>query len=317
MKSPARGTSVAHVQDVLAFHRRLLGDAVRNRAFHRALRALVRPGQRVLDIGAGSGVWSVAAARLGAREVVAVEKEPLLAAVIEGLARENGVGDRVRVVSGDSRRLDLGRRFDIVLSETVGNEAFDEGIVAILADARRRFLRAGGSFVPERLSLMVAPAQRRRSRPALDLARAGLDALMVHVPDGCSAREVRLVADRKALLSVDLGRAGRVQLRDLSAVWRLSQAGIRVDGFVVWASMRLAQGVHLSTLWNTHWHATWYGIEPIRARGALRFGLALGKPGRRWDVSFSDGRAERTAHFGPAFVCGALALGLPNPSTGL
>jgi SAM-dependent methyltransferase len=302
---------VAHAQGVLAFHRRLLADGVRNRAFHRALRALVAPGQRVLDIGAGSGVWAVTAARLGAREVVAVEKEPLLVPVIERLARENGVGDRVRVVQGDSRRLDLGRRFDLVVSETVGNEAFDEGIVPILADARRRFLRQGGRLVPERLSLMAAPARRLPSPRALDLSRASLDALTVHVPDGCSAREVRLVADRKALLSVDLGSVERIDVRDLSAVWRLPVRVGGVDGFVVWASMRLARAVHLSTLWNTHWHPTWYGIEPIRPQGRLGFGLSLGKAGRRWDVRWQEGRTERVSHYAPAFACGALSIDLP------
>ena len=311
MRRAGHGTSVAHVQNVLGFHRRLLGDAVRNRAFQRALRVQVRPGSRVLDIGAGSGVWSVASALLGAREVVAVEKEPLLVGVIERLARENGVGDRVRVVLGDSRRLDLGPRFDLVVSETVGNEAFDEGIVPILRDAFQRFLRPGGRMVPETLSLMAAPA-RRPSRGPAGVTHASLDALAVHVPNGLSARELSFLADGKPLATVELGHVERVELRGLSAQWRLGTRASRLDGFAVWVAMRLAPAVHLSTLWHTHWHPAWYGIEPLRVRGALAFHLALGRPGRQWEVRWQEEGGERSAHYGPAFACGALALGLPS-----
>src|SRR5690606_9973591 len=58
-------------------------------------RALV-PGTRVLDVGAGSAILAVAAALLGAREVVAVEGDPVAAEyALENLER-NRVSDRVR-----------------------------------------------------------------------------------------------------------------------------------------------------------------------------------------------------------------------------
>ncbi len=60
-----RRPSLARLLGCLAYQQTLLGDARRNRAFHRALAARVRPGQTVLDLGAGTGVWAVAAARLG------------------------------------------------------------------------------------------------------------------------------------------------------------------------------------------------------------------------------------------------------------
>src|SRR5688572_7230772 len=101
--------SLSHLEWLLHYHDILLRDRVRNAAFARALTAQVRPGDRVLDIGSGSGVWAVMAARLGARKVVAIEREPMLRPVIEGLVAENGVAAQVDVLSGDFRDAALAR----------------------------------------------------------------------------------------------------------------------------------------------------------------------------------------------------------------
>src|SRR5207249_3487546 len=79
-------------------------DSARNRAFERALRKHIRPGYSVLDIGSGTGIWAIMAAKLGAARVVAVEREKLLAPIIDRLARNNGVQDIVEIVNQDSRK---------------------------------------------------------------------------------------------------------------------------------------------------------------------------------------------------------------------
>src|SRR5689334_7099854 len=98
--------SVAQLFRIAAGHARLLADGKRNRAFTEALARVVTPGSHVLDLGAGTGVWAVTAAKLGAARVVALERDTILAPIIEELARENGVADRVEVVTARARRAD-------------------------------------------------------------------------------------------------------------------------------------------------------------------------------------------------------------------
>jgi ribosomal protein L11 methyltransferase len=65
----------------------------------RLLDGLVTPGTRIADVGSGSGILALAAAGLGAREVVAVELDPWAATAARENAERNGVADRVRVLS--------------------------------------------------------------------------------------------------------------------------------------------------------------------------------------------------------------------------
>lgn len=61
---------------------------------------LVTPGARVLDVGCGSGILSVAAARLGARDVVAVDVDEHCVRITKENAQANGVGAIVRAGEG-------------------------------------------------------------------------------------------------------------------------------------------------------------------------------------------------------------------------
>jgi len=66
------------------------------RACLRLLDTVVKHGERLLDIGAGSGVLAIAAAQLGASEVVAIEGDSLACEALAENLEHNGVADRVR-----------------------------------------------------------------------------------------------------------------------------------------------------------------------------------------------------------------------------
>jgi len=70
---------------------------------------------RVLDVGAGSGVLAIAAAKTGA-EALAIEIDARAAAIAEINAKQNNVAHRVRVVAGDGARHVARRQFDLVFA---------------------------------------------------------------------------------------------------------------------------------------------------------------------------------------------------------
>ncbi|HYD89390.1 MAG TPA: 50S ribosomal protein L11 methyltransferase [Vitreimonas sp.] len=74
-----------------------------------------RKVKRVLDVGAGSGVLAIAAAKHGA-EALAIEIDPRAAAIAEINARQNKVAQRMQVIAGDGARHIAGKQFDLVFA---------------------------------------------------------------------------------------------------------------------------------------------------------------------------------------------------------
>jgi protein arginine N-methyltransferase 1 len=155
--SPAWQRDASH-STVLDYHLSMLHDTARMHAFRRAIDASVRPGDVVLDLGCGSGVLSFMACEAGAGRVYAIEGGPVIEVARE-LAADNGLADRIEFLSGWSLEVGLPEPADVLISETIGNAGFDEGIVAWTVDARRRLLRPDARLLPERLRMWVCAAE--------------------------------------------------------------------------------------------------------------------------------------------------------------
>ena len=81
-----------------------------------ALEEVIEPGQDVLDLGCGSGILAIAAAKLGANKALALDTDSVAVAAARENAIENGVAQRVMVEQGSLETvLGSARRFDLAL----------------------------------------------------------------------------------------------------------------------------------------------------------------------------------------------------------
>ncbi|HVL99251.1 MAG TPA: 50S ribosomal protein L11 methyltransferase [Egibacteraceae bacterium] len=106
------------------------------------LQALRLEGARVLDVGTGSGVLAIAAARLGAASVVAVDVDPLAVAAATANAAANDVAVDVRAGSADT----LEGHFAVVLAN------LDTATLSRVARALAARLGPGGTLVASGVS---------------------------------------------------------------------------------------------------------------------------------------------------------------------
>ena len=140
-------------------HISMLNDRTRTQAYLDAITAMVKSDDVVVEIGTGTGVLAVAAARAGARKVYAIEQNARIAQVAESVFRDNGVADRVELIHGRSTEIDLPERGTLLLSETLGNRVLDEDMLLTFADAEARLLTKGARRIPTAVSIVAVPLQ--------------------------------------------------------------------------------------------------------------------------------------------------------------
>lgn len=153
------------------WHFNIIRDETRNAAYEAALRRAVTPHSLVLEIGSGTGILAMMAARAGARSVVTCEMVPAIARQAAEIVAQNGYADRVRVIAKHSDKLDveadLGGRADILVSEIVGNNLLGESVSPAHEHAVRHLLKPGAQVIPARGSIRVALAHHTLKPPDL------------------------------------------------------------------------------------------------------------------------------------------------------
>jgi len=232
----------------LSEHREYLGDNVRLDSYQKALSALVKSGDVVLDLGSGTGILGLMACRAGAGRVYAVEAGPII-----GLAREicraNGFLDRVTFIRGWSTEIELPEKIDVVVADQIGNFGFNTGLVRFFADARERFLKPGGILVPSSVDLYAVPVECPAvfadvnfwCVPRLDFNLSAVHSVAANAGHFTSLRANQLLAPPSKLTSLDLAapHVGRGALA-ASASFTVNRSAT-LHGIGTWFSAQLAK----------------------------------------------------------------------------
>jgi SAM-dependent methyltransferase len=153
----------ASQSSALEEHWGYLADPIRLERFRRAIGSVVKPGDVIADLGCGSGILTLLSLEAAAGHVYAIDSSPMLRVARESISR-CGFGDRVSFIQGRSQNLELPERVDVVLCDHVGWFGFDYGILALLADARRRFLKPDGVTIPGVIELKLAAIESQECR---------------------------------------------------------------------------------------------------------------------------------------------------------
>ena len=269
-------------------HRTMIRDCVRTEAFRRAIEAVVRPGDAVLDVGAGSGILSVFAAHAGAASVYAVERTSI-AVLAQELAAANGVAEVVQVIHGDVMDIELPEHVDVIVSEWLGGFGIDEGMLVPVIAARDRWLKPGGVMIPRSVTAWTALVHDRYLADTMEFLRNNPFGLKLEDLAEKTVNEIIYSGTFRHLTAGD-------RRSDPGSLWTTNAALIPLEradaphqaetllpvhhhgtanALALWFSAKLAPGVSLSIGPGdppTHWGMT---TAPLRSPVELTPGMVV------------------------------------------
>lgn len=136
----------------------MLKDKVRTLSYRQAIfqnRHLFKD-KVVLDVGCGTGILSMFAARAGAKHVIAVDMSNIIE-MAEKVIKLNGLDDKITLLRGKLEDVVMPYpEVDIIISEWMGYFLLYESMLDTVLIARDKYLKKGGLIFPDKSTMYIA-----------------------------------------------------------------------------------------------------------------------------------------------------------------
>jgi len=301
---------------ILQYHQTMLLDGVRNKLLFEAIKKHVSAETNFLDIGAGTGIWAILAARLGARRVVAVEIEESLIPIIFRHAQENGVADKIEIIHGNSDDVRIRGKFDCIVSELFGQDALGEQTIKSFVSLRNRFLAPDGILIPQKIAMLAAPVRIENSTQDLPseipVKCDFLKSLKLNYTWNAllaDRSKIKFLAPPKELVEIDFRRVENApSLKNISLVWQIDELSA-ANAVAVFNCSTFADGIKMDNFASQSWGTNIYEFQPFEEKsGELKFDLTIDDKKSIWSVTLAANEAVKPKSYAPAFAVARLRM---------
>lgn len=275
------------------WHIPMLNDVRRNDAFEAAIVAALAqtgPDARVLDIGTGSGLLSMMAARAGAQSVTACEMVPIIADMARQIIADNGYSDSITVHTAPSTELKVGEhldeRADILVSEILSSDLLTEHVIDTFEDAHARLLKPDAIVIPRAASAIGCLVESQvladyvfvDQVSGFDISRFGALA-SPKLPIHGTMTDWKRLSDDVELVHIDLTRTQHQSDLHLLQI-NVLEDGI-ATGIVQWMHVDLAEGISFDNHPDGYTDGGWLQVlhnfpEPVAVRAGDVLNIAVG-----------------------------------------
>ncbi|KAF8904950.1 S-adenosyl-L-methionine-dependent methyltransferase [Mucidula mucida] len=139
-------------------HEEMLKDSVRTGSYRNAIinNPHLFEGKTVLDVGCGTGILSMFAAKAGAKHVVGIDMSNIIDQA-QKIIEANNFKDKITLVKGKLEEAVLPiQEFDIIISEWMGYFLLYESMLDTVLLARDKYLKTGGLIFPDTATMYIA-----------------------------------------------------------------------------------------------------------------------------------------------------------------
>ena len=273
------------METLIQKHGILLRDKVRMNAYAEAIKKAVKRDDIVIDIGCGSGILSFLALKAGAKHVHAIEVEPNTLELARHLAKRNGLEKKITFHKGLSTNIKSLPKADLVISELFGSIGLNENLLAVVIDAKKRFLKPEGRLLPECIKCFVAPCENKWwanfskelgnvcGFNLFDLEDVDMGTPVVDIA------ESELLAAPVEFCSIDLYKVSK-PFAFANVKFKIERAGV-LNSFAAWFETDLFGGVTFDTAPSspsTHWKQCLLPLaqpEKVQAQTRLNFSIEI------------------------------------------
>jgi protein arginine N-methyltransferase 1 len=144
-------------------HERMLADEARMHPYFRGIDRNIREGDHVVDVGTGTGILSLFAARKKPGRLYALDHSKKMLAYAKSVAAFNECRI-ITFVEGHSSRFAPQEPVDVILHEQMGDLLFQERMIETLVDLRDRVLKKGGRILPGKFEFYLEPVQLQKDK---------------------------------------------------------------------------------------------------------------------------------------------------------
>jgi len=271
------------------WHFEMLNDVSRGKAFGDAMHALDLRDKTVLDIGAGSGILSMLAVRLGARHVYACEMIEPLAEMAAEIVQLHGMAHKITLIPKSSFEVEIGRdmpgRTEIMLSETIDCGFVGEGFLPSLKHAKKHLLQHDALLVPCGVQLCgvliespdIYHLNHVYRSQGFDVSRMNEFSTRGYFGVRLKTRPHSMISDVTTLIDLDLYSPIPESLTRV-VEFEATQSGT-MHGVAFWFKVTLAPGVVLSNdpdQSGCHWTQAFASFrQPVTVQKGKRYPVEL------------------------------------------
>jgi protein arginine N-methyltransferase 1 len=137
----------------------MIKDSVRTNSYKTAIESNVEQfkGKIVLDVGCGTGILSIFAARAGAKHVYGIENAEI-ALYAQQIVKDNSLSDQITIIKGKVEEIELPvDKVDIIISEWMGYFLLYESMLDVVLFARDKWLdKENGIILPDKAIINIA-----------------------------------------------------------------------------------------------------------------------------------------------------------------